>query len=95
MRQSKHGARIARVSRAIPSRVLFSHVRVFLNRVRFSHVRMFFDWSNVQKRATKSDTLGHCLITGNLVVNSLSLLILKIGCDQPVKVTVVFPNLKQ
>ena len=30
-------------------------------RVRFSHVRVLFDSRNVQKRATKSDTSGHCL----------------------------------
>ena len=29
--------------------------------VRFSHVRVFSDSHNVQKRATKSDTSGHCL----------------------------------
>ena len=32
-------------------------------RVRFSHVRVFSDTRNVQKRATKSDTSGHCLPT--------------------------------
>ena len=30
-------------------------------RVRTSHLRVLFDLRNVQKRATKSDTLGHCL----------------------------------
>ena len=30
--------------------------------VRFSHVRVFSDLRNVQKRATKSDTSGHCLL---------------------------------
>ena len=30
--------------------------------MQFSHVRVFSDLSNVQKRATKSDTLGHCLL---------------------------------
>ena len=30
--------------------------------VRFSHGRRFFDSRNVQKRATKSDTSGHCLL---------------------------------
>ena len=30
-------------------------------RVQFSHVREFSDSRNVQKRATKSDTSGHCL----------------------------------
>ena len=30
-------------------------------RVQFAHVRVFSDSSNLQKRATKSDTLGHCL----------------------------------
>ena len=39
--------------------VQFSHVRVF--GVQFSHVSVFSDSRNVQKRATKSDTLGHCL----------------------------------
>ena len=52
----------------------FSHVRVNLShvrdsrmsvcfqfRVQFSHVRVFSDSRNVQKRATKSDTSGHCL----------------------------------
>ena len=29
--------------------------------VQFLHVSVFSDSSNVQKRATKSDTLGHCL----------------------------------
>ena len=29
--------------------------------VRFSHGRRFFDSLNVQKRATKSNTSGHCL----------------------------------
>ena len=29
--------------------------------VRFSHVRVFSDLRNVQKRATKSVTSGHCL----------------------------------
>ena len=29
--------------------------------MRFSHGRVLFDSRNVQKRATKSDTLGHCL----------------------------------
>ena len=32
------------------------------NRTRFSHGRRFFDSRNVQKRATKSDTSGHCLL---------------------------------
>ena len=31
-------------------------------RVHFSHVRVFSDTRNVQKRATKSDTSGHCLL---------------------------------
>ena len=31
-------------------------------RVQFSHVRVFSDSRNVQKRATKSDTSGHCLV---------------------------------
>ena len=30
-------------------------------RLHFSHVRVFADSRNVQKRATKSDTSGHCL----------------------------------
>ena len=30
-------------------------------RVQFSHVRVFSDSRNVQKRATKSHTSGHCL----------------------------------
>ena len=30
-------------------------------RVRFAHVRVFCDSRKVQKRATKSDTSGHCL----------------------------------
>ena len=30
--------------------------------VQFSHVRVFSDSRNVQKRATKSDTSGHCLV---------------------------------
>ena len=37
-----------------------------LKRVRFSHVRVCFDSPNVQKRATKSDTSGHCLMFGSL-----------------------------
>ena len=32
------------------------------DRVLFSHGLRFFDSHNVQKRATKSDTLGHCLM---------------------------------
>ena len=36
----------------------------FLKRVRFSHGRVLFDSRNVQKRATKSDTSGHCLLGG-------------------------------
>ena len=32
-----------------------------LKRVRFAHVRVCFHSRNVQKRATKSDTSGHCL----------------------------------
>ena len=35
----------------------------FLFRVQFSHVSVFSDSRNVQKRATQSDTLGHCLGT--------------------------------
>ena len=31
-------------------------------RVQFSHVRVFSDSRIVQKRATKSDTSGHCLL---------------------------------
>ena len=31
-------------------------------RVHFSHVRVFFDSRNVQKRVTKSDTSGYCLL---------------------------------
>ena len=40
----------------------FSHVSVFSDSresVQFSHVRVFSDSSNVQKRATKSDTSVH------------------------------------
>ena len=32
---------------------------------RFSHRRRFFDSRNVQNRATKSDTSGHCLVQTN------------------------------
>ena len=32
-------------------------------RVQFSHVHVFSDSRNVRKRATKSDTSGHCLVT--------------------------------
>ena len=31
-------------------------------RVQFSHGRVFSDSRNVQKRATKSDISGHCLV---------------------------------
>ena len=31
-------------------------------RVRFSYGSVLFDSRNVQKRATKSDTSGHCLV---------------------------------
>ena len=31
-------------------------------RMQFSHVRVFSDACTVQKRATKSDTSGHCLV---------------------------------
>ena len=41
--------------------------RVQLKRVQFSHVRVFSDSRNVQKRATKSDTSGHCLDTSLLI----------------------------
>ena len=34
---------------------------IFARCTRFSHGRRFFDSRNVQKRATKSDTSGHCL----------------------------------
>ena len=51
--QKTHGhARIARVLRAIL--------------VQFSYVRIFSDSHNVQKRATKSDTSGHCLLSATL-----------------------------
>ena len=33
-----------------------------VKRVLFSHGSVFFYLCNVQKRATKSDTLGHCLL---------------------------------
>ena len=32
-------------------------------RVQFSHVSVFSDLRNVQKRATKSDTSDHCLLS--------------------------------
>ena len=41
-------------------RVRISHGRV-LKRVQILHGSVFSDLHNVQKRATKSDTLGHCL----------------------------------
>ena len=41
--------------------VHFSHVSV-LKHVHFLHVSVFSDSCNVQKRATKSDTSGHCLM---------------------------------
>ena len=37
------------------------HTFLHAFRVQFSHVRVFSDSRNVQKRATKSDTSGHCL----------------------------------
>ena len=42
---------------------LFCTLRESENTVEFSHVRasVFSDSRNVQKRATKSDTSGHCL----------------------------------
>ena len=40
------------------------NTRTCENRVRFSHVRVFSDSRNVQKRATKFDTSGHCLSPG-------------------------------
>ena len=44
---------------------LFCTLRAF--RVQFSHVRVFSDSRNVQKRATKSDTSGHCLVAELLI----------------------------
>ena len=38
------------------------NVRLCENRVRFTHGRTFFNSRNVQKRATKSDTSGPCLL---------------------------------
>ena len=38
-----------------------------LKRVRFSHVRVFSDSRNLQKRATKSDTSGHCLAAQSII----------------------------
>ena len=37
------------------------HVARVKQHARFSHGRVLFDSRNVQKRATKSDTSGHCL----------------------------------
>ena len=45
-------------------------------RMCFSHVCVFFDLRNVQKRATKSDNLGHCLAD---LVQSLDM----IQCKMP------------
>ena len=42
-------------------------------RVQFSHVRVFSYSRNVQKRATKSDTSGHCLLPLAISPPSLSL----------------------
>ena len=41
-----------------------------VERVQFSHVRVFSDSRNVQKRATKSDTSGHCLVRGDKLFTS-------------------------
>ena len=57
-----------RESHAFRVRFSFSHVRVFSDsfRVQFSHVRVFSDSRNMQKRATKSHTSGHCLPVSTL-----------------------------
>ena len=61
LRESKtHGhARFARISRAILA---------CPKSVRISHVREFLDSCNMQKRATKSDTSGHCLLSAHRVL---------------------------
>ena len=41
------------------------------NSSRFSQSYRFFDSCNVQKRATKSDTSGHCLVSKMKIVNWL------------------------
>ena len=46
-------------SRSFENRTLM--LELHAKGVRFSHGRVFFDSHNVQKRATKSDTSGHCL----------------------------------
>ena len=55
----KIGAAIGSGPRYMICVTLFRTLREF--RVRFSHGRVLFDSRNVQKRATKSDTSGHCL----------------------------------
>ena len=43
------------------SHAFSSHTFLRSKRVQFSHVRVISDSRNVQKRATESDTSGHCL----------------------------------
>ena len=67
-RTCENCTRNARMRELHAKRVQFSHVRELQFRelhaklVRFSHVRVFSGSRNVQKRATKSDTSGHCLL---------------------------------
>ena len=35
--------------------------------VQFSHVHVFFDYCNVQKRVTKPDTSGQCLVIPSML----------------------------
>ena len=57
---ASHFLHVARVKK--PTAMRESRVRPCENCVRFSHGSRFFDLRNVQKRATKSDTSGHCLL---------------------------------
>ena len=41
--------------------VLLQRKHTDIRELQFSHVRVFSDSLNLQKRATKSDTSGHCL----------------------------------
>ena len=68
-----------RESHAFRVRFSFSHVRVFSGsfRVQFSHVRVFSDSRNMQKRATKSGTSGHCLVALLVLVAKLVLFALR------------------
>ena len=42
--------------------------------MQFSHIRVFSDSRNVQKRATKSDTWGHCLVVLHVLCSLIGVL---------------------